>query len=160
MAVSAELSSDNQASSLAFLLGQNRDAPFGSLTVEPDGGIRRSDPPMPFNFGFTFGGRPFVGKATSTPQGIRIDIDTLVGSVPYSVEDASRRDRIARLLTGLAGAPIRAKICDSQSIRVGLNLFIPQATTPSELIAAIVTRLLDARPYLDLVTETVGPATH
>ncbi|HWK47247.1 MAG TPA: hypothetical protein VNT30_21165 [Stellaceae bacterium] len=155
MALRAELS-ESQASSLAFLFDQTDEVPLGSVTVELDGVIRRSDPPMPLDFGFTFAGRPFIGKALSTSQGVRIDLDTLIGLVPYSVEDAFRRNRIARLMASLADSPVCAKVGKDQSIRLGLSISIPSAPTPVLLITAIVECLLDAQPYFDLVAEVVG----
>src|SRR5260221_4804711 len=139
---------------LAFLIVQDTPLPVGSITVEPNGGIRRSPSLLPFNFAFTFDGHAFTGIASSSSSGgARLDIATILGTVPYSAESVADRDRMAQLITGFSGSPLQVECTRTQELRVSIVAEIEMAPSPLAVVSTVVERLLDIRSYLSLASE-------
>lgn len=142
-------------SALAFL--QDEDLfplEIGAVAVDASSGrLQRTQHRPPKPFGFSFSGHAFEAQATQTDGTAVVDCAAVIGRLPYSIEDRTRRNELSRVLTALGGSGLRFEVTNDQVIRVGLRICLDAPVTAERIVAALVEHLLPVRGWLELLTE-------
>lgn len=139
-------------SSLQLLANQQLPVPIGSIGFDADGTlVSRSIGPLRFNF--QFAGWRFDAEAESRIDGGRIDLQAVLGGLPYSIEGISRRiDVLAILEASRRGLPNgRIEIAADRRIVYRGERTITEIPTPAVMLSAVTEMVIDAQPWLSLV---------
>jgi hypothetical protein len=131
----------------------------GSLSVDPDSGLLRVDAPGVIRFGFSFAGHAFEADAVPADGKMLIEAVTMIGRLPYSIEDRARRGSLLRVLGRAGESGFQLRLGHDQVIRLRIETELLPPATSTRMIGAIVALLIPGRPYLDLLAEFVRPAS-
>ena len=76
-----------------------------------------------------------------------------LGVMPYSAEGLQRRTNMFAILRAVqSGFPIRIDLVDGQNLKLTVQATLPNPVTAKAAIAATTTLLVQARPYLDMIS--------
>jgi hypothetical protein len=135
----------------------------GDIAVSDDGQICLRSGDQPLLFAFAYRGVDFEARMETAPTA-RIALSAELGKLPYSMETQRGRRltrRIVAATTDLPGGKI--VVSDDQDMSLVASAQPPLPLTPASVMATITSLLLDFRPYIDLLCEslefnTVQPA--
>ncbi len=157
------MASDTQltmTSAIAFMARQSLPFEAGSLVVVGDGQVRRVPPRNCLRFRFEHWGIPIDGTAWREPQGaLQVRIEGSLGPLPYTVEGPERRRRVLEILFAarFKGEPVLL-VNKDQQIVLCCETVVQEPVTQASLISAIVSLVIDAHPFMELLGEVLAPA--
>jgi len=157
------MASDTQStmiSAIAFMAKQSLPFETGSLIVVGDGQVRRVSPRDCLRFRFEQWGIPIEATAWREPQGaLRVRIEGSLGPLPYTVEGPERRRRVLEILSAarLTEKPVLLLSKDQQIVLCDETV-VQEPVTQVSLLSAIVSLVIDAHPFLELLGEVLAPA--
>ena len=157
--LSMNAASDQSANpaAFAFLVEQTSPLEAGSVSVAHDGTMTRRDRSDPIRFGFQFAGRTFEAQARPDEGKLLVEFTTVIGTLPYSVENRTLRARLLRVLGGLRGTGLFWELGPHQEVRVGGRTRMETPAIATRIVATVVTTLLPVRAYFDLLDEVLSP---
>lgn len=125
------------------------------VLADADRRLTRLVPMPPINFRFQWQGIPFAARVVMTDDGAtRLRLVGDLGPIPYSAEDARRRDRLLSLIRWHAAArPCRFAVGQRQHLNLLGDADVATPLTGTAIIAAATQLLLQARSHLDLAAE-------
>lgn len=111
-----------------------------------------------FDFTFEYLGFLFAVKATSQEQRTNMRFHANLGYLPYTAEDPKRRLDAMRILF-TAGKLLGGKVHLSREQRIMLteSLWFDEPLTPVVLVSRATQLLVQAKPVLELLSESVVP---
>ncbi|MHA1601109.1 MAG: hypothetical protein ACTSW2_09795 [Alphaproteobacteria bacterium] len=138
------------------LLADGRSAlQVSDIAIDDDGHIRLRNSDEALRFAFAYRGADFLAQVETTPEA-RITLSAEFGKVPYSMEQGTGRRVTQRIVEDTADLPGgRIEISKSQDMSLVATSQPPHPLTPASVMAAITSLLLDFRPYIDLLRETL-----
>lgn len=110
------------------------------------------------DFQFTYLGYPFAVRAEAGAQGSTVNIRAVLGYLPYTAE--SRRGRLGAMSILQASAQAmgqRVRLGDKQRLIMSDKRVTKDTLTPVNLMTLMVGMLLEAKPYLMLLSEYLTP---
>jgi hypothetical protein len=111
------------------------------------------------DFNFTYLGYPFAVRAQSRDDVTTIDIRTILGNMPYSAESYNSRVAAAKILSAInAKLGLNMVLTKNQKLILSNEVTNDKPITPHNLLTLVTTMLLQAKPYLDLLSEYVKPS--
>lgn len=139
-------------------------ASFGRLTppFDIDGfgasfGLGPARPPGPLKFRFCFNEVPFTAEADRRQGRPVLSLTGDLGILPYSIEAASRRRRLRKVLAAARHASgLSWEVTAEHHIKVAGAIDLGLPLTPMAVIAGATTLLLRSRPYLELIVAVGG----
>jgi hypothetical protein len=125
------------------------------VTVNPDGGLTRSAPQFPINFGFRWRNMGFRGEVNREEMTLSMTIMADVGRIPFSAESAGQREQMLEVAAqiGAAGAGEVRMLPGGALALTRQSELASERLTHRALITQIATDLLSAAPYLDILAE-------
>ena len=140
---------------LALLADGRTALQVSDIAIDDDGHVRLRNRDEAIGFAFAYRGADFVARMETAPE-TRITLTAELGKVPYSMEPGSGRRRTQRIIKDTADLPSgRIEVSESQDMSLVASAQPPHPLTPSSVMAAITSLLLDFRPYIDLLRETL-----
>ncbi|HEV2673397.1 MAG TPA: hypothetical protein VGV37_02580 [Aliidongia sp.] len=141
----------------AFLIEQTAPLEAGSVSIDRHGTMTRRDRREPIRFGFQFAGRTFEATARPDEGKLLVEFTTMIGTLPYSVENRILRARLLRVLAGLRSTGLVWELGPHQELRVGGRTHMETPAIATRIVATVVTTLLPVRAYFDLLDEVLNP---
>jgi hypothetical protein len=136
---------------------RQRPVEISTLTFDGDGTVEHRPPPSPLDFGFVYREIPFLAAIRREEEKTYIAIEADLGILPYSLEFREKRDRLLDCLALLdRAAPGAIALTRHKRIAYRDRVEIHQALTSVNVLAYVASMLLDARPYLDLLSEPLA----
>ncbi|MEO5335983.1 MAG: hypothetical protein H7841_03670 [Magnetospirillum sp. WYHS-4] len=125
---------------------------------DPDHHLVRRSQGRPLAFTFSFRGVLFAGQAESTYDRSRLRLRADLGPLPYTAESSAKRTN-ALAIVGAASRALggRMRLSPDQHILLLEELGFDIPLTPRDLMANTVRLVLEAKPYLDLLSLLVQP---
>jgi len=127
----------------------------GDVAVSDDGQIYLRSGDHPLLFAFAYRGVDFEARMETAPAA-RIALSAELGKLPYSMETHRGRrltQRIVEATVDLPGGKI--EVANDQDMYLVASAQPPLPVTPASVMAAITSLLLDFRPYIDLLRESL-----
>ncbi len=125
-----------------------------SVTVAPDGALKRQAPRLPMDFRFTWRDIDFQGDIDEWGQGVRLRLQTDLGPLPYTAQDADARQNLIALITSAqSGEPCKLEIIEGQTVVLTNEIDLPgvQEFSVRGIVTHIAVLLLAVAPYLDFI---------
>lgn len=147
------------ASAIAFMAKQPLPFEAGSLIVAGDGRVRRVPPRNCLRFRFEHWGIPIEATAWREAKGaIQVRIDGSLGPLPYTVEGPERRRRVLEILYAarFMEMPVLLLNRDQEIVLCGETV-VQEPVTQVGLIGAIVSLVVDAHPFVEMLGEVLAP---
>ncbi len=129
-----------------------------SLAVDGHGRLTRKPDSVPLDFTFRYRGILFAVRAESEEHSGRMQFHAHLGNLPYSAESrAKRADALA--IVAAAGRALggRVQLTPEQRILLLEEMRCEEPLTPMVLMSSTVRLLLEAQPFLELLTQVVEP---
>ena len=145
---------------LGALGGRQRPVEIGTITFSEDGTVEHRPPPSPLDFRFVYREIPFLAALRREEEKTTLVIQADLGILPYSLEFREKRDRLLDCLALLDQATPGAIVLNRHKrIAYRDEVEIPQALSPVNILAYLTRLLLNAGPYLELLSEplALGP---
>lgn len=143
-----------QSTHIAFIAKQPIPIEFNTIVVREDGSVERHIPGRPVTFRFSYLGIPFTAHTQTEDDHPVLHLDGEVCPAPYSAESIPARRATHAILRASWSLPHGRLIAwPGGYIRATGRIPLPRPLTPVALISAVVSTLLDLRPYLDLLDE-------
>jgi hypothetical protein len=129
---------------------------FGSLAVSGDGRLQLVGKGSPLSFTLINRGLHLRCLWRTEPKATLL-VEANLGKLPYSIEASTGRSKIKRLIEATAtGRRWRFALNDEQDMRLEAALVPPAPHTLVSVVAALVSFILEVRPYTDLMGEMLG----
>ncbi len=142
---------------LGTLGGRQRPVEIGTLAFGEDGTVEHRPPPSPLDFRFVYREIPFLAALRSEEEKTTLAIEADLGILPYSLEFREKRDRLLDCLALLDQATPGAIVLNRHKrIAYRDEVEIPRALSPVNILAYLTRLLLNAGPYLDLLSEPLA----
>lgn len=126
----------------------------GSIAVDQiSGQLKRADGHRSFNFGFTFAGLTFSVRARDDAGMILLECATVIGRMPYTIEDRQRRADLGYALNSLTGTGLAWHMSETQTIEIRLRLRLEAPATATRIVVALVETLLPIEEYLVILSD-------
>lgn len=145
---------------LAALGGRQRPVEISTITFSEDGTVEHRPPPSPLDFRFVYREIPFLAAIGREEEKTTLVIQADLGILPYSLEFREKRDRLLDCLALLDQATPGAIVLNRHKrIAYRDEVEIPRALSPVNILAYLTRLLLNAGPYLELLSEplALGP---
>ena len=124
------------------------------MSQEGSLGQRLASPGAEFRFNFL--GRTFLAVTRRATCGIELDLAARLGHLPYSAESLAGRSSAKAILAATQQEEhFRLAVSRQQQIYFLAGLVVAQPLCPAGLVAAIVALLLEARPYLEVLRDSL-----
>jgi hypothetical protein len=112
-----------------------------------------------FTFGFVWRELPFTGIVEATGSAARLAVMGSLGPLPFTAEDAKRRQRARRALAEAnRQTRLEWQLSPKHEILVGGVIELARPLSPGRMIAAAVAMLLPGDGYLALLLDVLGDA--
>ncbi len=110
-----------------------------------------------FNFTFEYMDFIFAVKATAENRKTHMRFHANLGYVPFTSQGAKNRSNVIGIVS-LAGTMLggKVRISPEQRIMLAEDFWFDQPLTPNLLMTKTVQLLIDAKPYLALLAESVN----
>jgi hypothetical protein len=142
---------------LGALGERQRPVEIGTLAFGEDGTVEHRPPPSPLDFHFVYREIPFLAALRSEEDKTTLAIEADLGILPYSLEFREKRDRLLDCLALLDQATPGAIVLNRHKrIAYRDEVEIPQALSPVNILAYLTRLLLEAGPYLELLSEPLA----
>jgi len=142
---------------LGTLGGRQRPVEIGTLAFGEDGTVEHRPPPSPLDFAFVYREIPFLAAIRREDEKTYIAIEADLGILPYSLEFRDKRDRLLDCLALLdRAAPGVIVLNRHKRIAYRDEVEIPQALSSVNILAYLTRLLLEAGPYLELLSEPMA----
>lgn len=110
------------------------------------------------DFQFTYLGFPFAVRAEAGARGATVNIRAILGYLPYTSESRRGRHGAMEILHASSQAlGQRVRLADKQRLILSDKRTTNDALTPVNLMTLMVRMLLEAKPYLQLLSEYLTP---
>jgi hypothetical protein len=138
------------ASAVEVLSQASRPVEVGEVELDETGRIRPRADRHPIAFNFVYRGLTFHAELPVDSDG-PLTLRAVVGVIPYSAENAVGRRAAWTILAH--ARPARGRLWWDAHMRVHIELKAtpPRPRTPVNVVATVVSLLMDALPYLDLL---------
>jgi hypothetical protein len=117
-------------------------------------------PPRPsgvLDFRFCFMEVPFRARTERRNGRPVLSLTGDLGILPYTIENASRRRRLRKVLAAVrTGSGMAWNVDADHHIRVHGEMALDLPLTPTAVIAGATTLLLNSRPYLELIVSVAS----
>ncbi len=154
-----ENNSDRTATDVVeFVDGRPAGIGVRSLAVDGHGRLARKPGSVLLDFTFRYRGFLFAVRAESKEHSGRMQFHIHLGNLPYSAESpAKRADALA--IVAAAGRALggRVQLTPEQRILLLEEMRFEKPLTPMVLMSSTVRLLLEAQPFLELLTQVVEP---
>ena len=142
--------------SLVSLLDAEAGGGETALSLSNDLSRKKADRRL--DFGFEYRGIPFVVRAEAEGPGTTMEIRASLGDLPYTAEDPERRMTALAILEAASGH-LGGRIRLSRRHRVELveRFRFDEPLTPALLLTRTAELVLQAKPYLELLSLVVPP---
>lgn len=111
------------------------------------------------DFQFVYLGYPFAVRAEAGSRGATVNIRAILGYLPYTSESRRGRYGAMEILQACSQAMgQRVRLADKQRLILSDKRTTRDALTPVNLMSIMVGMLLEAKPYLQLLSEYLTPA--
>ncbi len=142
---------------LAALGGRQRPVEISTITFSEDGTVEHRPPPSPLDFRFVYREIPFLAAIGREEEKTTLVIQADFGILPYSLEFREKRDRLLDCLALLDQATPGAIVLNRHKrIAYRDEVEIPRALSPVNILAYLTRLLLNAGPYLELLSEPLA----
>lgn len=129
---------------------------LSSLSFLPDGTVALSNGSGNVSFGFTAYGLHFSANTRLIESGPVLQIAADIGSDPYTAEGTQLRDSAHAVIRASQVAPAcRLMVSRQKRIYCLGRAHVTEPWTPTTLLAAAAGLLLEIRPYLLVLRETL-----
>ncbi|MCH8091102.1 MAG: hypothetical protein IIC57_02000 [Proteobacteria bacterium] len=137
--------------------GRQRPVEIGTLAFDEDGTVEHLPPPSPLDFGFVYREIPFHAALRSEEEKTYLAIEADLGILPYSLEFREKRDSLLDCLALLdRAAPGAILLTRHKRIAYRDEIEIPLALSSVNILAYLTRLLLNAGPYLELLSEPLA----
>lgn len=110
------------------------------------------------DFQFTYLGFPFAVRAEAGSRGSTVNIRAVLGYLPYTSESRDGRFGAMEIIRASSQAMgQRVRLGDQQRLIMSDTRFTKDTLTPVNLMAVMVDMLLQAKPYLSILSDYVIP---
>ena len=110
-------------------------------------------------FRFVYLGFPFAVSAEAGTKGSSIDIRSILGCLPYSSESFQARQGAMKVLAAATGTlGQRVRLGKGQRLEMSARRTSKDPLTPVNLVSIMAGILLEAKPFLDLLSEYLAVA--
>ncbi len=115
-------------------------------------------PDLPLEFSFSWDGKRHAAKAALADGGATLSLSTALAILPYSSEDAQRRDALHALLDPALDLPdgSRFQLSPDQQVIYVSQAPLPAPVTSGAILSLTIQLLLASRPYLALAENLEG----
>ncbi len=128
------------------------------LRLSRDGHVERLSVDRRVDFSFEYRGFLFAVRAEPAGGGVRVRIHANLGDLPYTCESADKRANALVIVKAAAEAlGGRIRITPGQSILLLEDFKVDGAFEPRTVLAKTVSLLIQAKPYLELLSVVVHP---
>ncbi len=111
------------------------------------------------DFQFTYLGFPFAVRAEAGTRGSTVNIRAVLGYLPYTSESYQGRFGAMEVIRASSQAMgQRVRLGEKQRLIMSDTRFTRDTLTPVNLMAVMVDMLLQAKPYLSILSDYVIPA--
>ncbi len=129
-----------------------------SLAVDGHGRLAGKPDSVPLDFTFRYRGILFAVRAESEEHGGRMQFHAHLGNLPYSAESrAKRADALAIIAAAGRALGGRVQLTPEQRILLLEEMRCEEPPTPMVLMSSTGRLLLEAQPFLELLTQVVEP---
>ena len=119
-----------------------------------DQGLARLAPTAPPDFRFSWRGIRFAARAEASGERLALSLSGDLATIPYSAEDARSRARLFRFLAWLGDLDsCRMAVVGWNTVRYHGSVDIAPSFTAADVVTGVVTLLLGARPYIEIIEE-------
>ena len=145
------------ARSFAKLFGSDASAPknLRLLADDTDRFLRQVWVPSVSNLQFQIDGVPFQASYEPGEKGVKLQVWSILGYLPYSVESAQRRRMLMTILEGMHSLP-RAKFGMNRENQIVVTLTIDvhdSIKPPAFIFVPLLSFLQEAMPFVRLIGE-------
>ncbi len=110
----------------------------------------------PLRFTFSWRGIDFTGTFETLEKGIRLSLQSDLGSLPYSAEDARARGGLLAIVNACGdGSSGMLKVVSGQTIVLENAIDLPRSVGggASNIVTSLTLLVLNTAPFLDLLAE-------
>jgi hypothetical protein len=151
MAETVDKDAPSSASAVEVLSQTAMPVEVGDVELDEQGFVRQRTNDQPIRFDFVYRGVTFHAELPVDCEDGLLTLRAVVGVIPYSAENAVGRRAAWTILAHARLA--RGKLWCDNHMRVHMELrAVPsRPRTPVNVVATVVSLLMDALPYLDLL---------
>jgi hypothetical protein len=129
-----------------------------SLAVDGQGRLARKADSTRLEFTFEYRGFLFAVRTESNDHSARMRFHAHLGNLPYSAESLGKRaDALAIAVAAGRALGGRVQTTREQWILLFEEMLFEEPLTPVVLMSGTVRLLLEAQPFLELLTQVVEP---
>lgn len=130
----------------------------GPLRLRADGHLERLGVDRRVDFTFEYRGFLFAVRAKPVPEGVSVRIHANLGHLPYTQENSQNRlNALAIVSAAVDALGGRMRITPGQSILMMENFLVEGAFEFKTVMAKTVSLLVQAKPYLELLSVVIHP---
>ena len=135
-----------------------RPIPVGTVVVDGAGHLDRLTSRGDVEFTFEYLGFRFAIRAETDDRDGHMTIDAVLGTLPYTAEGSYARVNAWAIVAAAESAlDRRLHMTGDQRIVFADEMHFDEALTPATLLAATARSLIQAKPFLELLTAVVEP---
>jgi hypothetical protein len=158
MATEENIPAGPAADLVKFVDGRRPRIGVRSLAVDGQGRLARKADSTRLEFTFEYRGFLFAVRTESNDHSARMRFHAHLGNLPYSAESLGKRaDALAIAVAAGRALGGRVQTTREQWILLFEEMLFEEPLTPVVLMSGTVRLLLEAQPFLELLTQVVEP---